>query len=160
MVKTPSITSEHVCFMSSTTTECNVLFFITDVNDTKVILGSKACQEFKLVRILCDDRCQCKTMRFEIWDCNSEWRIFFWTKCSLQDHTSTKTSSGGCQHQDRCQWPKTHILQLFPDLFEGIETMEDAQVHLDVDPKIEPFVQAPHKIPLSILEQLKAEIEC
>ena len=30
--------------------------------------------------------------------------------------------------------PKGHILQLFPDLFEGIGTMENVQVHLDVDP--------------------------
>ena len=42
--------------------------------------------------------------------------------------------------------PKGHILQLFPDLFEGVGTMEDVQVHLDVDPTIEPVVQAPCKI--------------
>ena len=55
--------------------------------------------------------------------------------------------------------PKLHILQLLPDLFEGIGTMENVQVHLDVDPKIEPVVQAPHKIPHSMLEPLKAEID-
>ena len=55
--------------------------------------------------------------------------------------------------------PKTHILQLFPDLFEGVGTMENIQVYLDVDPKIEPVVQAPHKIPHSMLEPLKAEID-
>ena len=55
--------------------------------------------------------------------------------------------------------PKSHILQLFLDLFEGIGTMENVQVHLDVDPKIEPVVQAPHKIPHSMLEPLKTEID-
>ena len=38
--------------------------------------------------------------------------------------------------------PKSHILQLFLNLFEGIGTMESIQVHLDVNPKIEPVVQA------------------
>ena len=43
--------------------------------------------------------------------------------------------------------PKTHIMNLFPDLFEGVSTMENVQVHLDVNPEIEPVVQAPRKIP-------------
>ena len=30
----------------------DVLFFITNVNDTKVIMGAKACQEFNLVMIV------------------------------------------------------------------------------------------------------------
>ena len=55
--------------------------------------------------------------------------------------------------------PKSHILQLFLNMFEGIGTMENIQVHLDVDPKIEPVVQAPCKIPHSMLEPLKAEID-
>ena len=40
----------------------DVLVFITDVDDDKVILGAKACQQFKLVEILCDEQCQCKLM--------------------------------------------------------------------------------------------------
>ena len=55
--------------------------------------------------------------------------------------------------------PTSHILQLFPNLFEGIGTVENMQVHLNVDPKIEPVVQAPCKIPHSMLELLKAEID-
>ena len=33
----------------------DALFFITNVNDTKVILGVKTCQELGLVKIICDD---------------------------------------------------------------------------------------------------------
>ena len=33
----------------------DVLFFITDIGDDKIILGMKACQQFKLVKILCDE---------------------------------------------------------------------------------------------------------
>ena len=55
--------------------------------------------------------------------------------------------------------PKAHIMNLFPDLFEGVGTMENIQVHLDVNPEVEPVVQAPRKIPHSMMEPLKAELE-
>ena len=55
--------------------------------------------------------------------------------------------------------PKAHIMNLFPDLFEGIGTMENVQVHLDVNPEIEPVVQALRKIPHSMMEPLKIELE-
>ena len=55
--------------------------------------------------------------------------------------------------------PKGHILELFPDLFEGIGTMEDVQVYIDVDPTIEPVVQAPCKIPHGMLDPLKSELD-
>ena len=54
---------------------------------------------------------------------------------------------------------KGHILQLFPDLFEGIGTMEDMQVHLDVDSTTEPVIQAPRMIPHGMLDPLKSELD-
>ena len=56
--------------------------------------------------------------------------------------------------------PKAHIMNLFPDLFEGVVTMENIHVHLDVNPEVEPVVQAPRKILHSMMELLKAELEC
>ena len=50
-----------------------VLFFITNVNDTKVILGAKSCQEFNLVKVVCDDKCPCKTA--EIMPINQEFPV-------------------------------------------------------------------------------------
>ena len=35
----------------------DALFFITNIDDTKVILGAKTCQELGLVKIACDDWC-------------------------------------------------------------------------------------------------------
>ena len=55
--------------------------------------------------------------------------------------------------------PKAHIMNLFPDLFEGVGTMENVQIHLDVNPEVEPVVQAPRKIPHSMMEPLKAELD-
>ena len=51
----------------------DVLFFITNVNDAKVILGAKSCQEFNLVKIVCDDKCSCKTS--EIMSINQEFPV-------------------------------------------------------------------------------------
>ena len=31
------------------------------MNDAKVILGTKSCQEINLVKIVCDNKCSCKT---------------------------------------------------------------------------------------------------
>ena len=53
--------------------------------------------------------------------------------------------------------PKAHIMNLFPDLFEGVGTIENVQVHLDVNPEIEPVVQAPRKIPHSMMEPLRSD---
>ena len=46
-------------------------------------------------------------------------------------------------------------MNLFPDLFEGVSTMENVQVHLDVNQEIEPVVQAPRKIPRKIRHDMK-----
>ena len=133
----------------------DVLFFITDLNDTKVILGAKSCQEFNLVKIVCDDKCPCKTA--EIMLINQEFPVGL----SVPDvkpriilppvDLNTKIDVTD---------PKAHIMKLFPDLFEGVGTMENVQVHLDVNLEIEPVVQAPRKIPHSMMEPLKAELDC
>ena len=54
--------------------------------------------------------------------------------------------------------PKAHIMNLFPVLFEDVGTMENIQIHLDVNPEVKPVVQAPRKIPHSMMEPLKAEL--
>ena len=50
-------------------------------------------------------------------------------------------------------------MELFPDLFNGIGTLKDAVVKLDVDDSITPVIQPPRKIPQAMVEPLKCEIE-
>ena len=114
-------------------------------------MGAKSCREFNLVKIVCDDKCPCKTA--EIMLINQEFPVGL----SVTDmkpriilppvDLNTKIDVTN---------PKAHIMNLFPDLFEGIGTMENVQVHLDVNPEIEP---APRKIPHSMMEPLKAELD-
>ena len=54
---------------------------------------------------------------------------------------------------------KQHILELFPELFDGIGTMKDAEVVLDVNPDVEPVVQPPRKILQAMVKPLKCEID-
>ena len=42
------------------------IFYVTDLNDTKVILGLNFCRAFNLVRINCDDHCVCKKIAVDI----------------------------------------------------------------------------------------------
>ena len=133
----------------------DVLFFITNVNDAKVILGTKSCQEFSLVKIVCDDKCSCKTS--EVMSINQEFPVGL----SVPNAKPPKMVLPPVDLNMTIDVnnPKTHIMNLFPDLFEGVGTMENVQVHLDVNPEIEPVVQAPRKIPHSMMEPLKAELD-
>ena len=132
----------------------DVLFFITDVNDTKVILGVKTCQEFNLVKIVCDDKCPCKTA--EIVSINHEFPVGLSVPNAKPRIVLPPVD---LNMKIDVANPKAHIMNLFPDIFEGVGTMENVQVHLDMNPEIEPVVQAPRKIPHSMLEPLKDELD-
>ena len=52
-----------------TCTHANVikkcLFYITDITDTKVILGLNFCRAFNLVKIICNEKCACKQVTID-----------------------------------------------------------------------------------------------
>ena len=50
-------------------------------------------------------------------------------------------------------------MELYPDLFEGVGTMDGAKVKLDIDLSIPLGVQPPRKIPQAMIEPLKKEID-
>ena len=54
--------------------------------------------------------------------------------------------------------PKAHIMHLFPDLFEGVGTIRDAIVHLDVQPEVTPIVCSPRRVPDALHDDLKTEL--
>ena len=68
------------------------------------------------------------------------------------------SSSSRCPSQT---WPdcKNHILELYPNLFDGVGTMKHTMVKLDVDQTAVPVVQPPWKVPQAMVEPLKKEIE-
>ena len=54
---------------------------------------------------------------------------------------------------------KAHVMELFPELFNGLGTMKDAIVKLDIDENVTPVVQPSRKIPQAMIDPLKQEIE-
>ena len=42
------------------------IFYITDLNDTKILLGLNFCKLFDLVKIQCDEQCVCRKVAFDI----------------------------------------------------------------------------------------------
>ena len=55
--------------------------------------------------------------------------------------------------------PKAHIMQLYPDLFDGVGTIKDAVVHLDIKPGAIPIVCSPRRVPDSLRDLLKAKLD-
>ena len=143
---TPTLTCTHANIIK----KCN--FFITDIIDTKVILGLQFCRAFNLVKINCDDNCVCKQIAVDV--INSEFPR------GLDPGNSTKMKSRlppvdiNLKLTPNC---KAHIMELYPDLFEGVGTMNGAEVKLDVDLSVPPVVQPPRKIPQAMIEPLKRE---
>ena len=55
---------------------------------------------------------------------------------------------------------KAHVMELYPDLFEGVGTIQGAKVNLDVDPNVPSVVQPPREILSAMVKPLKKEIDC
>ena len=142
-----SVTCTHA------TTIKKVHFYVTDIINTKVILGLQFCRAFNLVMINCNEHCECKKVAVDV--INSE----FPRGLDPGNH-STKAKLPpvdiNLKLRPDC---KMHIMELYPDLFKGVGTMDGAQVKLDVDPSIPPVVQPPRKIPQAMIEPLKKEID-
>ena len=106
-------------------------FYVTKLNNDKVILGLHLCIDLQLLSVHCDDKCQCKSqILHEAHKIGSEFPIGVDLQ---QEHTqqdvlppvpiSTKLEGDDVKQQ---------IMELYSDLFSGVETIKNAIVHLDV----------------------------
>ena len=120
------------CTHATTIKKCN--FFITDIIDTKVILGLQFCQAFNLVQINCDEHCECKRVAVDI--INSEFPR------GLDPGNGTNSPKPPPVDVNLKLRPdcKAHVMELYPDLFEGVSIIQGAKVKLDVDPNVPVYV--------------------
>ena len=136
-----SVTCTHA------TTIKKVNFYVTNLVDTKVILGLQFCRAFNLVSVNCDDNCICKEVAVE----------------ALNAEFPRGMDPAGSTMQNRPPPPpvdvNTKLRRFFLELFDGIGTMKDAEVILDINPDVELVVQPPHKIPQAMVEPLKCAID-
>ena len=108
---------------------------------------------FVEVQINCDEQCVCKQITVDV--INSK----FPRGLDPGNH-STKAKLPpvdiNLKLRPDC---KAHIMELYPDLFEGVGTIDGAEVKLDIDPSVPPVVQPPRKILQAMIEPLKKEID-
>ena len=144
-----SVTCTHATMIKK------VNFYVTNLVDTKVILGLQFCRAFTLVTVNCNNNCICKEVAVEA--LNTEFpRGMYPADSTMQNTPPPPPVDVNIKLRLDC---KQHILELFPELFEGIGTMKDAEVILDINPDVEPVVQPPCKIPQAMVKPLKREID-
>ena len=138
------------CTHASVIKKC--LFYVTDIMDTKVILGLNFCRAFNFVKVICDEKCACKQVTIDAIN-------DFPKGLDVPDVSGAKVIPPVDVHLKLQPDCKNHILELYPDLFDGVGTMKHAMVKLDVDQAVIPVVQPPRKVPQAMIEPLKKEIE-
>ena len=133
-------------------------FYVTKLNDNKVILGLRLCIDLQLLSIHCNNKCQCKSQTLhETKKIGSEFPIGIDLQ---QEHIqqnilppvpiSTKLEDDDVKQQ---------IMELYPDLFSGVGTIKNAMVHLDVKPGAIPVVCSSHNVPHAVQPKLKEELD-
>ena len=136
-------------------TKVNAVFYVTNVIDGKIILGLQLCIELGLIVIKCDDECQCKNLT--VAEANAADPIR--KQQEAVDQNSTPLPPVSLDTEIDSTNPKSHIMCLFPDLFEGVGTIHDAIVHLDVWPEATAIVCSPRRVPDALRNDLKTELD-
>ena len=149
--------------MGTTKLKCNhngaeieAIFYVTDVPDTKIILGLQLCIDLGLIVIRCDDKCRCKNVHVA----ETSSSTFIENTQGSDDHSSTSTLPPVSLDTkiDEIN-PKAHVMKLYPNLFVGVGTIKNAVVHLDVKPDAVPVVCSPRRVPDALGDSLKEELD-
>ena len=123
-------------------TEIDTTFYVTDVPDTKIILGLRLCIDLGLIVIRCDDKCRCKNV--QVAETSSSTLI---VNTQGSDDQSSMLPPVPLDTKIDETNLKAHIMKLNPDLFDSVGTIKNAVVHLDVKPDAVPIVCSPRRVP-------------
>ena len=135
-------------------TKVNAVFYVTDVPDTKIILGLQLCIYLDLIVIKCNDECKCKNIQVSEASATS---LIEDTQKS-DDQSSMLPPVSFNMKIDETNL-KAHIMQLYPDLFDGLGTIKNAVVHLDIKPDASPVVCSPRRVSDTLCDSLKEELD-
>ena len=132
-------------------------FYVTKLNDDKVILGLHLCIDLQLLSVHCYDKCWFKSqILHETKKIGSE----FPNGVDLQQaHTQDTLPPVPITTKLESVDVKQQIMELYPDLFSGVGTIKNAVVHLDVKPGAIPYVCSPHCVPHAVQPKLKGELD-
>ena len=131
-------------------------FYVTKLNDDKVILGLCLCVDLQLLSTHCDDKCQWKShVLHETKKIGSEFPIgvdFHQTQQDVLPPVPISTKFDGNDI-------KQQIMDLYPDFFSGVHTIRNAMVHLDVKLGAVLVVCLPCHVPHAVQPKLKEELD-
>ena len=131
-------------------------FYVTKLNNNKVILELCLCIDLQLLSVHSDDKCWCKSqMLHETKKIDSEFPIGVVLQQVQQDILPPVPISTKLEGDD----VKQQIVNLYPDLFSCVGTIKNAMVHLDVKPGAIPVVCSPHCVPHAAQPKLKEELD-
>ena len=131
-------------------------FYVTKLNDDKVILGLHLCIDLQLLSVHCDNKCWCKSqMLHETKKIDGEFPIGVDLQQVQQDILPPVPINTKLEDDDM----KQQIMNLYPDLFSGVGTIKNAMVHLDVKPGAIPVVCSPSHVPHAVQPKLKEELD-
>ena len=132
------------------------IFYVTKLNDNRVILGLCLYIDLQLLSVHCDNKCRYKSqMLHETKMIGSEFPI----GVDLQTHTQQDILSPVPTSTRLEGGMKQQILNLYPDLLSGVGTIKNTMVHLDVKPGAIPVVCSPHCVPHAVQPKLKEELD-
>ena len=143
------------CTHLNTTKHC--IFYVTNLTDSKILLGLTFYKAFDLVKIICDDDCTCKKVTMDILnefpaglDVPKQKQMNQVRLPPVDIHTKLRTDC------------KAHVMELFPELFNGVGTIKDAIMKLNVDERsgITPVIQPPRKIQLYMVVTASSIYRC
>ena len=127
-----------ICSHADTTKHC--VFYVTDLTDSKILLGLTFCKAFNLVKILCDNDCICKKIMVDVLN---EFPKGLDIPKQMNPHQiylppvdiNTKLRSD-------C---KTHIMELFPRAFRWDRYHQGCHHEIECGPKHHPGCTASKK---------------
>ena len=135
-------------------TEIDAIFYVTDVPDTKIILGLRLCIDLGLIVIQCDNECRCKNV--QVVETSSSTPI---ENVQGSDDKSSALPPVPLNTKIDETNLKPHVMQLYPDLFDGVWTIKNAVVHLDIKPGAIPIVCSPRRVPDALRNSLKEKLD-
>ena len=160
-VKLFGYSNKIINYLGTTKIKCNhneaevdAVFYVTDVPDTKIILGLRLCVDLGLIVIRCDDECRCKNV--QVAETSSSSLI---ENTQESDGQSSMLPPVPLDTKIDETNPKAHVMKLCPDLFDGVGTIKNAVIHLDVKPDAVPIVCSPRRVPDTLRDLLKVELD-
>ena len=97
-------------------TETEAIFYITNIPDTKITLGLRLCIDLGLIVVQCDDDCKCKSKKVQVAETSLSTPVE--NTQGYDDRNSMLPPVPLDTKIDETN-PKAHVMQLYPDLFDG-----------------------------------------